>query len=172
MICRRFFFALSCFIAIFCLAGCAHLQEPGGTHGQGSSFWHGRLAVRTEPNPAFDQTQRQAFSAAFELRSNAQSGELLLFSPLGSTIAAIRWTQEGAELQAHGSTRQFDSLQQLVSQAIGFNVPVSALLMWLQGQAVEADGWQVDLSQSGQGKIIARRDGPEAKTELRLMLEQ
>jgi len=169
---KHFIAAIACFIAILFIAGCAVPTVLKDTNEAESTFWHGRLALRAEPNLAAGQTQQQALSAAFELRGNATSGELLLLTPLGSTVAAIRWTPAGAELQAQGSTRQFGDLQQLVLQALGSSVPVSALFIWLHGQATPVDGWQVDLSQSGQGKIVARRDHPEPKAELRLILEQ
>lgn len=172
MIRSHLIFVIWRLVAVLCIAGCANLQAVDGPPETRSPAWHGRLAVRTEPNPAMGQLRMQAFSATFELRGNADLGELLLFTPLGSTAAAIRWTQDGAELQTQGTTRQFGNLQQLVLQALGSNVPVSALFMWLQGNAVEADGWHVDLSQSRQGKIMARRDSPEPKAELRLILEQ
>ncbi|NCP39433.1 MAG: outer membrane lipoprotein LolB [Rhodoferax sp.] len=160
------------YLAILLIAGCAISKRADGLNSSNISFWQGRLAVHAEPDESRDQAQAQAFSAAFELRGNAKTGELLLLTPLGSTAAAIRWTPNGAELQAQGSTRQFGNLQQLILQTLGSDVPVSALFLWLRGQDVEVDGWQVDLSQSGQGKIVASRQQPPPAAQLRLILEQ
>ncbi len=161
-----------CFFAIIYIAGCAVPKRAEDPYTSTISFWAGRLAVHAEPDLAAGQSQAQAFSAAFELRGSADVGELLLLTPLGSTAASIRWNPKGAELQAQGATHQFGSLQQLVLHALGSSVPVPALFQWLRGQAVAADGWQVDLSLFTQGKIMARRDQPEPRAELRLVLEQ
>lgn len=128
--------------------------------------------MRTEPNLAVGQSQAQLVSAAFELKGDAHQGELLLLTPLGSTAAFIQWSTNGAQLQAQGRTRQFGDLQQLVLQVLGSSVPVTALFLWLHGDAIAADGWQVDLSQFDNGKITARRDNPAPKAELRLILAQ
>lgn len=170
--CARYLAAIGFCLACFLIAGCAVPKRAESLNSSPASFWQGRLAVHTDPDTSRSQTQAQAFSAAFELRGNAETGELLLLTPLGSTAAAIRWTPNGAELQAQGSTRQFGNLQQLILQTLGSDVPVSALFLWLRGQDIEVDGWQVDLSQSGQGKIVASRHQPPPTTQLRLILEQ
>jgi len=117
------------------------------------------------------QGDHQALQGAFELQGSAQQGELRFLTPLGSTAAWIRWSPDGAELLARGETRQFGSLAQLISQAVGIDLPIAAFFLWLQGQDQAVEGWQVDLSGMAQGKITARRTTPKPSTELRLLLD-
>jgi outer membrane lipoprotein LolB len=113
----------------------------------------------------------QSFSAAFELSGNAQAGALTLFTPLGTTAAALSWTPQASTLRSNTETRQFDSLGALMQQTLGAELPVAALFAWLAGDAVAVAGWQADLSQRGNGRIGARRDAPLPAAELRLVLE-
>jgi len=129
------------------------------------------LALRVQANPAEDKATGSSFSAPFELQGNAQQGELVLLTPLGSTAAAIHWAPGKAVLQARGETHEFDNLSQLISELLGTDVPVAALFAWLHGQAQEVNGWQVDLSQRNQGKILAQRLSPSPPAELRLVLD-
>lgn len=134
------------------------------------SSWHGRLAVRVAADPANAQARNQSFSAAFDLTGHAQQGELIFYTPLGSTAAAIHWEETGASVQARGETRRYGNLDQLILDLLGADVPVPALFSWLAGQTQEVAGWQVDLSAHDQGKITARRlTVPTA--ELRVILE-
>lgn len=171
MIDRRIFFWGSVFVAALLVAGCADLKRPDELKHQHIAEWNGRLSVRTLGQTAPAAEAPAAFQAAFELHGNAQQGELLFFTPLGSAAASIRWNAAGARLLAGGETRQFGDLQQLVHQAVGTELPIAALFGWLQGQPQPADGWQVDLSRFAQGKITARRNSPPPVTELRLVLD-
>jgi len=163
--------ALFCtLIALFFIAGCAGIERANGQKYPQAAHWDGRLSVRTLPTATELSGAGSAFQAAFELRGSVQEGDLRLFTPLGSTAAWIQWNAQGAQLIASNETRQFGSLEQLVQQAIGTELPVAALFAWLRGQPQDVDGWQVDLQGFGQGKITARRSTPEPATELRLVL--
>ena len=113
----------------------------------------------------------QSFTANFELIGNAQTGALTLFTPLGTTAAALNWSPQASTLRSNAETRQFDSLGALMQQTLGAELPVAALFAWLAGDAVAAAGWQADLSQRASGHIGARRDTPLPVAELRLVLE-
>lgn len=133
--------------------------------------WRGRLSLRVESSSTAAQTQDPSFTAGFELSGNAGEGELLLFTPLGSTAAAIHWNPAMAVLQANGERQEFHSLDLLINKLLGTGLPVTALFAWLGGQARDSDGWQVDLSQKRQGKILARRMTPAPPAELRVVLD-
>jgi len=133
--------------------------------------WHGRLATQVEANPNDPLSQRQSFSASFELTGSPDAGELTFFTPLGSTAAAIRWTQHAATLESPGHTRSFAGLGPLIQTVLGTDIPVIALFAWLDGRGLQADGWEVDLAQFAQGKIIAQRRTPLPQAQLRLILE-
>ena len=144
------------------LTACAtpRLRTPGET------FWSGRLALRVDSRPP------QAFSALFELRGQPSEGELLLTSALGQTLATVRGSAQGAELQRGSDTRRRASLDELTSELSGAPLPVIAMFDWLAGREATAGGWQVDLSQHTQGRLVARREQPLPWAELRLVFEQ
>jgi outer membrane lipoprotein LolB len=138
------------------------------------SSWHGRLALRIEPDEsrAVGPAQAQSFSAGFNLTGNATVGELTLYSPLGTTMATLSWTPQTAQMQAQGETRQFESLNAMIQQATGTNIPVAGLFSWLAGENVTVPGWQADLSQFSVGRLVARRSTPLPAVELRLAVEK
>jgi outer membrane lipoprotein LolB len=127
--------------------------------------------MQVDANPDDPPSKRQSFSASFELTGTPANGELRLFTPLGSTVAAIRWTRESAALEARGDMRNYSSLEALTQDVLGASVPAPALFAWVQGQDLAAPGWQLDLSEFAQGKVIAQRVSPLPVAHLRLILE-
>ena len=151
-------------VAIFLIAGCAQAPQTAKSP-DASANWRGRLALR------IDGDQAKSFFASFELSGHAQAGELLLSGPLGSAVADLHWTSQVAYLRSNGQTQSFDSLDALAAQATGTAIPIGALFRWLNGQPAHADGWQADLSELSQGRLLARRTQPLPMAELRLILE-
>ena len=129
------------------------------------SPWRGRLAIRVESEPA------QVFTAAFELSGTAPAGALTLFTPLGTTAAALSWTPEGSTLRSNAEVRQFATLGALMRQTLGAELPITALFAWLAGDTAASDGWQVDLSQRPNGRITVRRQSPLPMAEMRVVLD-
>lgn len=162
----RAWFGLAALFAAIFIAGCAHPPRASSTAEGQAPFWSGRLALQTEAEPP------QSFSAGFELKGSAQSGELLLFSPLGQTVAALSWAPGKASLHANNTLREFDSLDDLVANATGTAIPIAALFDWLAGREAAASGWRVDLSQLGSGRLVARRSDPAPVAVLRVALER
>lgn len=154
------------FAVVFFIAGCTTPPKASlSTHPEAPP-WHGRLAVRIESD------QPQSFFAEFELTGTPLIGELTLFTPLGNTAAALSWTAQTAIMRANGEVRYFKSLDELIKQAVGTEIPVAALFAWLAGNNLPVSGWSADLSQHAQGRITARRLEPAPPTELRLVLEK
>ena len=61
----------------------------------------------------------------------------------------------------------------LAQQATGTELPVAALFDWLRGTATAAPGWDADLSQLPEGRLLARRMADSAPAvELRILLER
>ncbi len=116
--------------------------------------------------------QQQTFAAAFELKGSAQSGELRLFSPLGQTLAVLAWEPGRATLRANNGVREFSSLDALVAEVTGTPIPIAALFEWLAGRPAAVPGWQADLSQLGDGRVVARRSAPLPAATLRVALER
>lgn len=150
------------------LAGCA--QPPRQLQADAASpalagHWSGRLALQVE------DAQNQSFSAGFELLGAPQRGELLLFTPLGSTLARLVWTPQQATLQQGSDIKTSDSLPALVEELTGSALPIAALFDWLQGHATAAAGWNVDLSRMPQGRLLAQRSDPQPPATLRIVLD-
>ena len=151
--------------AIFLIAGCAY---PTGAKGQNGTknAWQGRLALRVDSDPP------QSFAAAFELTGAAGAGELVLFTPIGTTLAILTWSPQSALLRSNGEVRSFDSLDALALQATGATIPIARLFDWMAGVATPTDGWQADVTQLANGRITARRTAPLPSAELKLVLDQ
>lgn len=156
--------------AIIFIAGCASPPRARISNQSEVPVWRGRLAVRVESD--LPQSQPQAFSAGFELTGNALAGELALYTPLGNTATALSWSSQAAVMRTNGDVRHFESLDALIKQAVGTEIPVAALFAWLAGDNRTVAGWSADLSQHANGRITARRTDPAPAAELRLVLEK
>ncbi len=147
------------------LAACAQkpLQAPlaAGLRRQ----WNGRLSLRVDTDPV------QSMAAGFDLRGTAGAGELSLYTPLGSTLARLLWSDGNAELQWNGQRRNFDSMDALTREATGTALPIAGLFQWLNGEPAQVPGWSADLQGLNEGKLIARRTTPVPTVELRLIFE-
>lgn len=117
-------------------------------------------------------SQPQSFAAEFELTGTPLTGELIFYTPLGTTAATLSWTPLSAVMQTNTEIRTYESLDALIKQAVGTDIPVSALFAWLTGDDKKAAGWSADLSQHANGRITARRTEPTPVAELRLVLEK
>ncbi len=143
------------------LIGCA---TPPASAPQ-DHFWSGRLALNVATEPP------QSMSAAFELRGDARTGELALLSPLGQTVAVARWSATGAELQQGEHRAPYASMDELTEQLTGAALPLPALFQWLRGEATQVPGWTVDLGEHANGRILAQRQSPPPRAELRIRLQ-
>ena len=143
------------------LAGCATPRRPDVP--PGVQAWSGRLALNVDG--------AQPFSAGFELKGAPSAGELTLFTPLGGTAGVLTWAPGSAMLRSGKETRQFDSLDALATEVTGTPLPIAALFDWLEGRATEVPGWQVDVSQVGQGRLRAQRNSPPPAADLRVAFE-
>lgn len=117
-------------------------------------------------------SESQSFAAAFELSGSAPAGALTLFTPIGTTAASLSWTPRTAVLKTNGDIQSFATLDALIKQVIGTDIPVPALFAWLAGENVNAAGWIADLSRHADGRITAKRLMPSPAAELRLVLDQ
>lgn len=157
------------------LAGCA-TPPPTTTAGV---VRMGRLVAQVSEVPG--EPARQ-FSAAFELRGHALSGELDLLSPLGTVVVRARWHDGGVQLVTANETYRFRSPADLSRRLLGEPLPLEALFDWLEGrpwdgephmvrpQGFEQAGWQVDTSALPKGLLAVQRDGPRP-VRLRVRLE-
>ena len=172
-------------LALF-LQACATRPPPLPGH-----VYAGRLAVRTDAAPG--QSAR-SMSGQFELSGNASSGQLILTSPIGTTVARARWSDPvGAQgvpsridLEADGTTTHYGTLEEMMQRAIGDQLPLPAMFDWLSGRpwpdapvrrsadgaSFDQLGWHVDLSQLADNRLIdAQRPLPAPALHVRVKLD-
>lgn len=159
---------LLCVCPLLILTGCMSLpsKTPLNT-------WQGRFSV-TVKDVQGNHNERGRFE--FLVFPNEES-VLDLKTPIGGTIARIEKSHDVARLQALGhETIQAKDINTLMTQTLGFTVPVEGLVYWINGEPdphtpsvvtpeqapvsrIEQDGWQID--------VLARN---EAQQPTRLQL--
>ena len=145
------------------LAGCATQRPPAADP---AAFWSGRLGLQLQSNPP------QNWSTSFELQGSAAQGQMLLLSPIGTTLARLSWTPQSALLEQGQDKTESRSLQSLSQRLTGTQLPIAALFDWLAGLATDVPGWQVDMTAHPQGRLTARRNTPEPEAILRIVLDR
>ncbi len=160
------------FFAINLIAACAYKTGDTGINSiNSSSFaspgpWAGRISLKIQSDPP------QAFFAGFELKGQADAGELSLTSPLGGILGLIRWSSSSATLESAQAPKRFASLDELLAQTTGAAIPIAALFDWLAGKQTYLDGWAADLSRQSEGRIQAARLSPEPQAQLQIILDK
>ncbi len=153
-------------IATIFIAGCAHSTGSTRKTDTNNSFWTGRISLQVHSEPP------QAFFAGFELSGNPAQGELMLNSPLGNSLAVLRWSPREAVLDSDNQIQRFASVDELIEKVTGAAVPLQALFDWLGGKNTALGGWSADLTQQAAGRISASRATPQPRTDLRIVLAQ
>lgn len=153
-------------IATYLIASCASQTSARGDLDAEPDVWSGRLGLVVASEPP------QSFSAGFNLSGNPQAGELSLTSPLGSTLAVLRWQPGQAWLHQGEQVRSYDSLDALAAEVTGTPLPVRALFAWLRGTPEAVEGWQVDLRELNNGRLSAERLMPLPTAQLRVVLDR
>ena len=155
---------VSLLFTTFFIAGCASPPRAADQNDEKKSFWTGRISLQVQSEPP------QAFFAGFELKGNPTQGELTLNSPLGNSLAVLRWSPQEAVLDSGNQIQRFATVDELIEKATGAAVPLPALFDWLDGKNTAADGWKADLSQQAEGRISASRSMPQPRSDLRIVL--
>ena len=156
-----------------CLGACA---TPPPTTLTGASL-SGRLSVQVA---ARGGQAARSVTAAFELRGDAERGELQLATPLGTVLATASWSPGRASLNTAAGQSDFDDLDMLAREALGEALPLRALPDWLHGRpwsgaasvptapsddaGFEQLGWTVSLARFSEGWLLAQRETPPAVT--------
>ncbi|MEO6626118.1 MAG: outer membrane lipoprotein LolB [Burkholderiaceae bacterium] len=154
-----------CLLGGLALSGCATRKPPVATPAVEAAVRTGRLAVRVDTQPT------QAFSAGFELRGNAETGLLLLFSPFGGTLARLSWSPGEARLLSDGKEQTFASFEALSQHVTGASLPLGGLFQWLARDPAPVEGWQAELGELAEGRLHARRITPAPTVDLRVVLD-
>jgi outer membrane lipoprotein LolB len=128
--------------------------------------WQGRLSLRVL------QPQPEQFSANFELHGSAETGELSIISPLGTTLAVARWTPHNAQLLQGQKVQDYASMEALTQQLTGAALPLQALLAWLDTDGPPLPGWQLTSESPATGRrVFAKRETPLPALQLTLLLD-
>lgn len=154
------------FAVSLAVMGCATpSRSPVAQAPTGLQEWQGRMSVSVQSNPP------STMSASFLLRGHAAQGELGLYSPLGTTLAALHWSPQRVQLLQGQTPEHFESLDQLTEKTTGAPLPIEAIFGWLQGRPLSAQGWQADLTDVSQGRLTAQRITPLPEVTLRIKLD-
>jgi outer membrane lipoprotein LolB len=157
------------------LAGCATRPPAPADAGWTS----GRLSVQVA---AHAQAPARSVNASFDLRGNGERGELRLSTPLGTQLAAARWSPGEVWLTTPGGEARYADLEALAQDALGEALPLQALPDWLAARpwpgaahrplatGFEQLGWWVDVGGFRDGRIDAVRDTPP-RVQLRARID-
>jgi outer membrane lipoprotein LolB len=162
---KRYGLGLMGLVAVFFITACSSLRPPSTAAAPDKPVFSGRISLQVDSEPV------QTFAGGFELQGNESAGQLSLFTPLGGTVAVLRWQPGRAQLQNGSDTQEYPSVQAMLQRTTGAAIPLPALFAWLRGQAFEAPGWQADVSRHSDGRISAQRTDPLPAARLRIVLE-
>ncbi len=100
---------------------------------------NGRLSVRYQ-----QAGKEQSVQGKFSWSQTRDNTSIVLFSPLGQTMAKIEIAPDFASLQRAGETAQRASdVDELTTRLLGWPLPVSSLRDWLQGYVRDANGMRL-----------------------------
>jgi outer membrane lipoprotein LolB len=131
-------------LAALAAAGCAELR-PATEHEAVEFELQGRIATRYRD---------EAASGNIAWRHSKESDELLITSPVGSSIARIVRTGSEVVLTTADQKeyRAYDA-EALTEQALGFRVPLAGLTDWVRGRQVE--GSQASVVRDKEGRLAS-----------------
>ncbi len=140
--CRRFALIL---LLLGMVSACKTLSDAPDTSHQGAATWRADASVFTEREQQYLDTHQWRYSAkvgitAPQLRESAniiweyadQANNVRLFGPLGVGAVRLQFDQYGVELSDNkGVLHQGHSADELLSDIIGWPIPINALSRWL-----------------------------------------
>ena len=156
-------------VMLVLLSACSHTPRQAANNTSSTTVighWEGRLTMRVAKNPP------EQFSTAFEMSGHAEQGQLQLLSPLGTTMAVVRWNPQGASLQQSNDIQQFASMDDLTQGLTGAALPLPQLLIWLDRAGPAVAGWQIKAEVLKNGRrVLAERQQPLPALQLTLLLD-
>ena len=138
-------------------------------------YFAGRLSlteVSDSHNPA--QQNTQSWTAHFELAGTPEHGKLMLYTPVGTTVAKVVWQNKQAFVEPSNGIEYFSGLDEISSTYFHQDIPITALFDWLQGKPTQQDikGWEVDLTRADRGIIKAERLTPQPRVTLKAVVDE
>ncbi len=158
-----------CGAMLVLLTACSHAPrhvavDPANPAAKG--HWEGRLTLRVEKTPA------EQFTTSFEMTGRPEQGELSILSPLGTTLAMVRWNPQGASLQQGAEVQQFASMDELTLRLTGAALPLPELMAWLDGAGPPVKGWVIQAEALPKGRRVgAQRREPLPGLQLTVLLD-
>ena len=106
---------------------------------QENLFIAGRINIQYQ-----QEMEAKSVSGSFEWLQTESDTTITLFSPLGQTIATIRQNALGATLQqGNEPVRSAPDVDALLSETLGWPLPMASMRNWLQGYALNQQGLRV-----------------------------
>lgn len=177
---KRFLRAVA-ILAAFAATSCAELQ-PLGVREEIDFELNGRIATRYK---------EEAASGNIAWRHSRESDELLITTPVGSSVARIvRKGNEVVLTTSEPRDYRANDAEALTEQVLGFRIPLSGLTDWVRGRAVEGsqanavrdsqgrlskleqNGWQVEYQEFGANGLPSRMKLIYPGIELRLAIHE
>ena len=128
-------------------------------------FKAGRFALQIDTEPP------QSFITSFDITGGWPEGTLNIYNPLGMQMARLEWTAQSARLLQGRQVRESASLERLVFELTGTQLPTAAVIDWLAGKPTPAEGWNVDVSEWHLRRLGLERVQPAPRTVLRIAFE-
>lgn len=105
------------------------------------------------------KADNHGFSGGVHWQHTEISDEIMLFSPLGQTVAQIERGAEGVRLiTSEQKTYYASSVENLTEDVLGWRLPLSGLQFWVQGTHFPFTMSEKDLDRSGR-TVAIRQDG-------------
>lgn len=109
----------------------------------------------------------------FSLQGDRSEGQLVLETPFGTALASAQWNSQQALLIRGQSQQTFATLDALLEQELGSDLPVDALFAWINKKSsaeLSAAGWLVEDVQNDV-RLRATRTAPPPSVRLTLVLD-
>lgn len=138
-------------IGIVFMSGCASLHPHSRLIAQpvqpesASFVLNGRIAINYQGNRN---------SAGLHWNHQAQSDEILLLTPLGQTVARIASDAQRATLDQGEQHYQANDAETLMTQVLGWHLPMSGLHYWVLGKEASDSTAQVERNELGQISVL------------------
>lgn len=176
--------ALTSSLAAMALSGCAGLTAPAqstqettaqnvpprASH-QAVLALQGQLSIKLS---AFGDLPAKGISLGFFFDGEPQAGKLSLLTPMGSQVAEVSWSPQGASLRhATGASTEetsYGNIEELSARTLGEALPLDALIHWMQGRpdperpsqpgttpgVFTQAGWEID-TREREGRLLSAR---------------
>jgi outer membrane lipoprotein LolB len=138
-------------IGVVCLGGCASLHPHSGSIAQPAQLesapfaLNGLIAVNYQGNRN---------SAGLHWSHQAQSDEILLLTPLGQTVARIASDIQHATLDQGEQHYQANDVESLMTQVLGWHLPMSGLHYWVLGKEASDSTAQIERNEQGRISVL------------------